>query len=53
MEKAMISVGIDVSGLKKILDGKNLKCSDIYIMTADTQGNYFISEKEDKRHDKG
>lgn len=44
-EKAMTSVGITESEVNRILSKEKLSIHDIYIMTADGSGNYYIAEK--------
>lgn len=45
--QAIKVMGIENS-IEKILNPINLKIEDIFIMTADTQGNYFIVDKNGK-----
>lgn len=45
--QAVKVMGVE-GNIEKILSPTNLKIKDIFIMTADTQGNYFIVDKDGK-----
>ena len=45
--QAVKVMGVE-GNIEKILRPTNLKIKDIFIMTADTQGNYFIVDKDGK-----
>lgn len=47
-EKAMHSACISPKRINRILKKEKLKAEDIYIMTADSSGNYYIAEKNGK-----
>lgn len=47
-EKAMHSACISSKRINGILKKEKLKAEDIYIMTADSSGNYYIAEKSGK-----
>lgn len=45
MNKAMEKVRFDHKRINSILNKKNLRIKDVFLMTADSSGNYFIAEK--------
>lgn len=52
-EKAVHSAGMSSRRINGILKKEKLKAEDIYIMTADSSGNYYIAEKNGKAPRKG
>lgn len=48
LERAMSSLNISMNRIKSILKRKNLEIENVFIMTADSTGNYFIAEKKGK-----
>lgn len=53
IEKAAENVGMKVSRIREILNNAKLEPKDVFIMTADSSGNYFIADKKGKhRNDK-
>ncbi len=49
MNKAMNKVNFDLKRIKSILNKKNLSLEDVFLMTADISGNYFIAEKKNNK----
>lgn len=49
--RTLKKTGISPESLKNILEEKNIAVSDILLMTADSENNYYIEEK-DSRNDK-
>lgn len=47
MEKALTSAGLGESALNRILKKEKLRIDDIFIMTADSSGNYYIAGKKE------
>ncbi len=53
IENAAMSVGMKISRIKNIVSDLKLNISDVFIMTADSSGNYFIADKKgNQRNDK-
>lgn len=46
ISKAVKAMGLDIEYLRRVLKGENLKIPDVFIMTADSSGNCFISDKK-------
>lgn len=49
LEKSLRSVGMSRGKLDSILKKRSLNIADVFIMTADSSGNYFIEEKGNKK----
>lgn len=53
IEKAAETVGMKSSRIREILNNAKLELKDVFIMTADSSGNYFIADKKGShRNDK-
>ncbi len=52
IEKALKPVGMDMNQLNSLLKKRKLRPENIFIMTADSSGNYYIAKKEKKPDDK-
>lgn len=48
IEKAAETVGMKVNRIRNILNDMKLELKDVFIMTADSSGNYFIADKKGK-----
>lgn len=49
ISKSLQAVGMDIRRITSILKKNKIEIKDVFIMTADSSGNYFISDKKGKK----
>lgn len=49
IEKAAETVGMKINRIREILNNSKLELKDVFIMTADSSGKYFIADKKGTR----